>query len=58
MTAVVDDEVVTSVLAKRQEDREAGGAESEHHRERRPVTDVLRVLHIFELALRIGWAVA
>lgn len=47
MTAIVDDKVVTSVLAKRQEDREACGAESEHDCERRPVTDVLRVLHIF-----------
>jgi hypothetical protein len=49
MIAIVDDKVITGVLAERQEDREAGSTESEHDRERRPVADVLRVLHILSL---------
>ena len=54
---IVHDKVVTGVLAKRQEDSEAGGPESEHDGEGRPVANVLRMIHGIQHAGRIGWAV-
>jgi hypothetical protein len=44
-SAVVDDEVVSSVLAKRQENLVTGALEPKHDREGRPITDGLRVFH-------------
>jgi hypothetical protein len=52
--AVVDSEVVPRVFAKRQENSEAHVVEGEHDRECRPVSDLFRVLHFSELAIRLG----
>jgi len=49
---VIDDEVVTGVLAKRNQDFVAGGAQREHDSQRGSIANLFRVAHVDNLGNR------
>jgi hypothetical protein len=46
---IVDDEVVASVLAERDQDGVAGRAQRQHHRQGAPVADVFGMIHVYSM---------
>jgi hypothetical protein len=49
-TGIFDQQVAASVLTEREVEPIAGFAKGKHYRKRRPVADVLRVLHVVMVA--------